>query len=250
MVDAGLVSAGMELARPARAAIDGHVRLLVAWNSSINLTALRRPEQIARNHVLDSLIAASAIGALRPQGLLDLGSGGGFPGLPLAAVLLTKRVALVDSIGKKARFLDVAAEAVSNALSDAGQQPPEITAVAERAEDLADQPEQREAWSVVVARAVGSVAEIAELGLPLAARGGHVVCWKRDSADGALQAEIADARRICQGTGGGTPRIIGLAAADRVGLPGHCLVVIEKRRPTPERYPRPAGERRRVPLLS
>lgn len=241
----------MTLTPATRDAIDAHVRLLLAWNAAINLTALRTPEQIARNHVLDSLIC---VAALRDLGaclsLLDIGSGAGFPGLPLAITVPTGRTALVDSIGKKARFLAVAAAQVVEALANGGQEPPAITAIGERAEELGHQPVQREGWDVVTARAVGTIAEVAELGLPLASRGGHVVCWKLDSGDGALQTEIAAARRICQAAGGGKPRIIRLAAADRVGLSGHCLVAIEKRRPTPDRYPRAAAERRRSPLLS
>ncbi len=247
----------MSLEPAARDAIDGHVRLLLAWNTAINLTALRTPEQIARNHVIDSLIGVSALhelagGVVRAEAsvwprLLDIGSGAGFPGLPLAIALPAGRTALVDSVGKKARFLGVAAAQVGKALGNGGHKSVDISALAERAEDLADQPDQREGWDLVTARAVGTIAEVAELGLPLCGRGGHVICWKLDSGDGGLQTEIAAARRICQAAGGGKPRIIRLAAADRVGLSGHCLVAIEKRRPTPDRYPRPAGERRRAP---
>ncbi len=248
ILDDGLREAGMTIVPGIRDAIDGHVRLLLAWNAAINLTALRTLQQIASNHVLDSLIAVATLRQLGSvSSLLDIGSGAGFPGLPLAISLPARRAALVDSIGKKARFLSVAAAQVHRALGSAGQEPPEIAALAERAEDLAAQTDQREGWDLVTARAVGAVAEVAELGLPLVSRGGHVVCWKLDSGDGALQAEVAAAVRICQAAGGGRPRIIRLAAADRVGLTGHCLVAVEKRRPTPERYPRPAGERRRSP---
>lgn len=249
-LDAGLAAAQISLNEGARSAIDVHVRLLVAWNAQINLTALRTPEQIARNHMLDSLIAQPALSRYRPTSLLDLGSGGGFPGLPLAAVMPLERVALVDSVGKKARFLDVAAGEVERVLEAAAAPAPEIGALAERAEDLADDDDQREGWDLVVARAVGHLAEVVELGIPLTTRGGHVVAWKRDAADGGLRKEIAETSRICQAVGGSTPRIITLPAAESVGLPGHCLVVIEKRRPTSERYPRTAAERRRLPLLS
>jgi 16S rRNA (guanine527-N7)-methyltransferase len=259
-LDAGLAAGGLTLDAAAREAIERHVRLLLAWNSAINLTALRTAEQIARSHVLDSLIALPALRSLsQPRGgtveaaasgLLDIGSGAGFPGLQLAVTLPLARVALVDSIGKKARFLGVAAREVSGALTEAGRTAPDIQALAERAEDLADEPDHREGWSLVTARAVGTVAELAELGLPLAKRGGHVVAWKLDAGDGALKREVADAARIIQAVGGGPAGIIDLPAAARVGLTGHCLVVIEKRRPTPDRYPRPAGERRRAPLLS
>ncbi len=249
-LDAGLAVAGIDFPSVARTAIDGHVRLLIAWNAAINLTALRTPEQIARGHVLDSLIAVSTLRRLKTDSLLDLGSGGGFPGLPLAALLPLRRVALVDSIGKKARFLDVAAAEVRTALeTDPARDPgtiPEIGAIAERAEDLARDPDHRERWDLVVARAVGTVAEVAELGLPLVRRGGHVVAWKREGLETDLAREISDARRICQAAGGSSPRIERLAGAEQVGLPGHCLVIIDKRGHTPDRYPRPANERRRA----
>jgi 16S rRNA (guanine527-N7)-methyltransferase len=249
-LDAGVAAAGIDLPVAGRAAIDGHVRLLLAWNAAINLTALRTPEQIARGHVLDSLIAVSSLRRFETDSLLDLGSGGGFPGLPLAAILPLRRVALVDSIGKKARFLDVAAAEVLTALATGTTRDPasvpEIGALAERAEDLAHEPGHREGWDLVVARAVGTVAEVAELGLPLVRRGGHVVAWKREGAESDLAHEISNARRICQAATGSTPRIERLAAAEQVGLPGHCLVIIDKRGHTPDRYPRPANERRRA----
>ncbi|MEO6350159.1 MAG: 16S rRNA (guanine(527)-N(7))-methyltransferase RsmG [Candidatus Limnocylindrales bacterium] len=253
VVDEGIATLVLELTPGQRAAIDAHARLLLAWNEQINLTALRTPEQIARSHVLDSLLAVPAIRILtrgRATSVLDIGSGGGFPGLPLAAVLPAHRAVLVDSIGKKARFLNVAARAVAGLLGGAGSagSAVEITALAERAEDLADAPDQRERWDVVAARAVGTVAELAEIGLPLARVRGHVVIWKRDAGDGLLAREVADARRIAQACGGGAPRIVTLTAAEQVGLEGHCLVVIEKRRATPDRYPRQPGERRRAPL--
>jgi 16S rRNA (guanine527-N7)-methyltransferase len=238
----------LPLDQAGRAAIDAHARLLLAWNAAINLTALRDPEQVARSHVLDSLLAVPELAARGPRSVLDLGSGGGFPGLPLAAALPVERVGLVDSIGKKARFLSVAAAAVGGAITatDPRAGAPEITALAERAEDLADEPGHRAGWDMVVARAVGSVSEVAELGLPLAAGGGHIAMWKRDAGDGQLQREVADAQRVSQAAGGGALRVIHLSAAESIGLPGHCLVLVEKIRPTPDRYPRPASERRRT----
>ena len=245
-LDDGLTAIDLTLSPPARAAIDAHVRLLVAWNVHINLTGLRTPEQIARNNALDSLLAVPQVGRwTRAKSLIDIGSGGGFPGLPLAATLPFRRVALVDSIGKKQKFLSVAAAATSNAFLTAGAESPAITALAVRAEDLAADPEQRETWDVMTARAVGTVAEVAELGLPLIRRGGRVVAWKRDAGDGGLDREIADARRVVQACGGVPPRVVALAGAAEIGLEGHCLVVIEKARPTPERYPRTPAERRR-----
>jgi 16S rRNA (guanine527-N7)-methyltransferase len=127
--------------------------------------------------------------------------------------------------------------------------PPTLTALAERAEDLADDPAQRAGWDIVVARAVGSLAEVLELGLPLLRVGGHVVAWKSEAVAAGLRGEINAAWRIGQDAGGGRPIV---AAPDRDGMAGladHRLVVVRKVRPTPERYPRPPAERRRARLL-
>ncbi|MDP8904129.1 MAG: class I SAM-dependent methyltransferase [Chloroflexota bacterium] len=252
----------MTLSSAVRAALDAHARLLVAWNQHLNLTALRRPDQIARGHVLDSLAGHALCRRLleaqrvpvNEARLLDLGSGGGYPGLPLSLALGVGRCALVDSVAKKARFLEVAAAAAASVLVGAGVPPPAFDVLGERAEDLAEEADQREGWHLVVARAVGSVAEVAELALPLLSLGGHVVAWKRQSADGgrpdaALAGELRGARRIVQAAGGAQPRVEQLPAADALGLPEHVLVTIRKVRPTPDRYPRPPAERRRTALL-
>jgi 16S rRNA (guanine527-N7)-methyltransferase len=242
VLSSGLTTLGLTLDPAARAAIDAHARLLLAWNEHVNLSGLRTPELVARGHVLDSLIAVPALrelGAARPT-LLDLGSGGGYPGVPLAVALPAGRAALVDSIGKKAAFLEVAASAVSEIV--------EIDVMAERAEDLADRHDQREAWDIVTARAVGSVAEVAELGLPIVKVGGWLVAWKSAGPEGQLQRELAQADRFIRTLGGENARIVELAAAASIGLSGHCLVVIDKVRPTPDGFPRQPGERRRRPL--
>lgn len=249
----GLTDLALALAAPRLAAIEAHARLLLAWNEHVNLSGLRTAEQVARGHVLDSLLAVATLRQLGPArpSLLDLGSGGGYPGLPLAVALPARRAALVDSIGKKAAFLEVAAQAVGDALGaspgEAGD-PPELVVLAERAEDLAEEQDQRETWDIVTARAVGSMTEVAELALPLARVGGHVVTWKLADSTTPLAEEIAAASRIIQAAGGGPARVVSLPEAARVGLAGHCLVVIRKRRPTAAQYPRSPGERRRRPL--
>ncbi|MEA2676638.1 MAG: rRNA (guanine527-N7)-methyltransferase [Chloroflexota bacterium] len=245
VLERGLTALALPLDDMARDAIAAHVRLLLAWNEHINLSGLRTPEEVARGHVLDALLAVAPLRDIcreRPS-LLDLGSGGGFPGVPLAVALPARRAALVDSIGKKAAFLRVAAAAVADVV--------QVDVMAERAEDLAEQPDQREAWDIVTARAIGSVAQVAELGLPLVRIGGHVVAWKSAGPagqDGKVESEISDADRIIRSLGGESARVVELPLADDVGLPGHCLVVIEKVRSTPDGYPRGAGERRRRPL--
>jgi 16S rRNA (guanine527-N7)-methyltransferase len=237
VLDDGLKAMHLDLDDVARNAIVTQTRLLVAWNEHVNLSGLRTPEQVARGHVLDSLLAVAPLRSLGAhQTLLDLGSGGGFPGLPLAVVLPARRAALVDSIGKKAAFLEVAAGVARDLV--------EIDVLAERAEDLAEEPDQRGAWDVVTVRAVGHVAEVAELGLPLVKEGGRLVAWKSAGAE----SELVAAKSIIAAVGGNRARVIELPGAAKVGLAGHCLVVIDKVRPTPDGYPRAPGERRRRPL--
>lgn len=231
----------------ARRTYEAHARLLRTWNTAINLTAIRDEAEMARRHVCDSVSAVPRVLRLiRPgSALLDIGSGGGYPGLPLAASLPLGRVGLLDSVGKKARFLAVAADAVSAILAEdaATDEPaPKIEAIAERAEDLAEEPDHRGAWDIVTARAVGSLAEVVELGMPLVREGGSVVAWKREAERAGLQAELRDAGSIIRATGGGRPEVVHI---DTPSLPGHRLVIVSKERPTPASYPRPAGVRRR-----
>jgi 16S rRNA (guanine527-N7)-methyltransferase len=267
IVDAGLDHLGESLTNEARAAIDAQARLLLAWNEHINLTALRLPEEVARGHILDSLAAlpllrslaanpgargpGSRRPALRPK-ILDLGSGAGYPGLPIAVALPARSCALVESVRKKAAFLDVVAGAAMAAMrppDDADGDGPDISALAERAEDLADEPDHRGAWDLVLARAVGSLAEVVELGLPLLAMGGHLVVWKAD-AHGTLATELAAAGRVLNAAGGSRPRVERADPTGNLGFADRRLVAVRKVRPTPDRFPRPPAERRRSALLT
>lgn len=258
LLELGLAGAAAGSA-PARRSYEAHARLLRDWNTAVNLTAIRAPAEVARRHVCDSLSVVPRLSELLPPGsaLLDLGSGGGYPGLPLAAALPLARLALLDSVGKKARFLAVAGAAVRSTLAAGtgtvdgsstvdgpatGTVVPAIEAIAERAEDLAEEPEHRGAWDVVTARAVGSLAEVVELAMPLLREGGLVVAWKREEERAGLLAELRDAGSIIRATGGGRPEVVSAGASF---LPGHRLVIVPKERPTPASYPRPAGVRRR-----
>ncbi len=230
------------------AAIEAHARLLLAWNRHINLTAIRDPDAVARLHVADSLSAVATLtGRAGPRArLLDLGSGGGYPGLVLAAALPFGEVGLLDSVAKKVRFLEVGARGVTEAL---GAGAPDVVAIRARAEDLAHASAGREAWDVVAVRAVGTLAEIVELGLPLVRAGGLLVAWKRDDPESsrALTVEIDNARPIIHAAGGTLNAVEPVAPADPTFLPGHVLVHIGKVRPTPARYPREPAQRRQMP---
>lgn len=220
----GLAVLGLEPLGPAaRAALEGQVRLLLAWTAAINLTAIREPAAVAREHVLDSLSAVPLLRARGIDSLLDLGSGGGFPGLPIAIALPARRALLVESTAKKARFL----ETVVGAVGLAGR----VRVAAERAEALGRDPGHRESWPAVTARAVARLSELAELALPLVSVGGCLVAWKRRP----LGPELADAADALRKLGGGDPEIVDCPVP---GLEDHVLVVVSKVNATPASHPR------------
>jgi 16S rRNA (guanine527-N7)-methyltransferase len=232
-LDAAIAAGGVVLDAPARTAIDGHVRLLLAWNTAINLTSIRDPAQVAIRHVADSLTALPTLRAARIEGFLDLGSGGGFPGIPLAAAMPSIETLLIDSVGKKARFLEVAADAIGLA----GR----VRVGSVRAEGLAADARHREQWPAVTARAVAPLAELVELAFPLLRPGGLLIAWKR----GDLDAELAVGRRAIDALGGGFVDVKPVALP---GLDGHSLVVVRRdRKPVPVAYPRDPAARRRRP---
>ena len=246
-LEAALTALELDLGMGLRTAIESQVRLLLAWNEAINLTAIREPAAIALEHVADALAALAPLakaGVDARPALVDLGSGAGYPGLPLGLALPAGRVTLVDSIGKKARFLQVAGDAALAAMTAAGEPVPELEVVADRAEAMARGGRHRGQHDVVTARAVGPLSELAELALPLLRPGGLLVAWKREGgASDPLGRELADADRLLPSLGGA------IEAVARVAVPGledHRLVLIRAMRPTPSRYPRPPAERRRV----
>ncbi len=230
-LDAGLADLGMSLDPAARTAIDGHVRLLLAWNRGINLTAIDDPVRAATAHVVDSLSAVEPLRARGVDRFLDLGSGGGFPGVPLAVVLPAARALLLDSVGKKVRFLETAIAALG--IGDTAE------AFAGRSEALAADPRHRERWPAVTARAVASLADLVELAFPLLRRGGVLVAWKR----GDLETEIGTASRALRALGGGSLESVPVAGP----LPDHRLIVVTKQGRTDSSFPRDPGARRRVP---
>jgi 16S rRNA (guanine527-N7)-methyltransferase len=244
-LDTALSTLDIELTLGQRAGIESHVRLLLAWNAAINLTAIRRPAAIALEHVADALTALTLIRAAdlgaRPA-VLDLGSGAGYPGLPLGLVLPAGRFTLVDSVGKKARFLDVAGRAAIQALAAAGETVPELMVAAERAEALARSGRHRGRHDLVTVRAVGSLDELVELGLPFLRPGGRLVAWKRAAGPADLDPELAEARRVLPGLGG---VLDGIEVVRVPGLEDHRLVAVRSVRPTPPGYPRAPAERRR-----
>ena len=231
-LEAGLDTLALTLSPTARSSIDGHVRLLLAWTEAINLTGIREPAAVATAHVVDSL---SGVGVLRERGIdrfIDLGSGGGYPGIPIAAALPAARALLLEPVAKKAAFLSAVARATG--LADT------VEAAPVRAEALAADRRHRGRWPGVTARAVAGLAELVELAFPLLEPGGVLIAWKR----GDIDIELVAAERAIDALGGGS---IDVRPVTVDGLHGHRLVVATSRSRVAAAYPRDPGTRKRRP---
>jgi len=241
-----LTGLGVGLDRSARAAI--------AWNEAMNLTAIRDPEAIAIRHVADSLTALDVLASRHIDRFVDLGSGGGFPGLPIAAALPADRALVIDSVAKKVRFLATAIDATGLG----GR----VAAMAGRAETLAADRAHRERWPAVTARAVAGLGDLIELAFPLLRPGGILVAWKRGDVDDAatLGGELDAARRALDAIDPqglidiveSVPTRPADAARHAHGrladLAGHRLVVVQRgRTPIGGAWPRDPALRQRHP---
>src|SRR6266508_3517661 len=205
---------------------------LIERNTSLNLTAITEPSDIAHKHFLDSFTALAARRWTGRERVIDVGSGAGFPGLALRIASPAIRLTLVESVGKKARFLEEVSTLLG--LSD-------VEVRNERAEALAR--DRRDRYDVATARAVGTLGQCVEYLLPFLRLGGDAIVWK-----GRVDAELPGAQSACAAIGGEIVSIVPTASLG-VGevLPGRHLVVVRKTRPTPVRYPRTSAESRRRP---
>ncbi len=216
------------------AAAERYVGLLLDANARLNLTRVTEPDAIARRHLLDALSALPLLDARAPSSALDLGSGGGVPGIVLALARPGIAWTLVDSVGKKCDALRAFADALGIG---------SMAVIAERAEVLGRNPVHREQNDVVTARACASLPTLLEYALPLVAIGGTLIAWKGPLT--ATDDEVVRGTRAAAMLGGSTPAIV------ETGIPSlgdHRLMTIAKELATPARYPRRPGEPARRPL--
>lgn len=223
---------GIELSTTQLGAFENYFAKLGAWNARINLTAIIARDDVYLKHFLDSLSLAPIVRAQNGDSLIDIGSGAGFPGLPLKIIFPQLRVTLLEATGKKVAFLNHLITTLD--LRD-------TNAIHARAEELARRATHREMFSIAVARAVADLATLCEYALPFVRVGGIFVAQKGI----AIDAELRGAAYALQELGG---RVRETVTIELPGLELRHLIAIEKIAPTPIQYPRRVGIPAKNPL--
>lgn len=212
--------------------LDVYASLLVEWNEKMNLTAILKPEEIAIKHFLDSLLAARFLSVSRETSLIDVGTGAGFPGLPLKLYLPQLNLTLLDSLNKRLTFLQAVAQETGA----------EAALVHARAEDGGRKPELRGRFDYATARAVAHLRELCEYCLPFVKVGGSFLALK----GGNVEEELSQSERAISALGGR------LEAVHKLELPGgdaRTVIEIRKISQTTSQYPRPSAKIAKNPLV-
>ena len=207
--------------------------LLQEWNEKINLTAITEDKEVIKKNFIDCIKAFSENQFKEAKTLIDVGTGAGFPGLPIAIMKEDLNITLLDSLNKRVNFLNI----VKNSLNLTN-----VTTIHSRAEDGARNKELREKFDIATSRAVANMAVLSEFCLPYVKVGGYFIALKGP----AITDELNDAKNAIGTLGGKLIEVI------EVSVEGtdlkHNLVVIKKVKETPKTYPRKAGSITKKPI--
>ena len=210
-----------------------YMEMILEWNEKINLTAITEEEEFIKKHYIDSVICYSFPELKKAKTIIDVGTGGGFPGIPLALLFPEKQFILMDSLQKRLKVIDDLAckLEIKNVKTLHG-----------RAEDLAHAKEHREAYALCVSRAVANLSTLSEYCIPFIKKGGSFLAYKGIKAE----EEIKEAQSAIVLLGGKFLREeqVPLSEYDL----DHHIIVIEKIGGTPAKYPRKAGTPSKEPL--
>lgn len=206
---------------------------ILQWNEFVNLTAIRDPEEFTLKHFVDSVTCVKLPEYEAAEKIIDMGTGAGFPGVPLAILSPEKQFVLVDSLNKRLRIIAELCQQIGIR---------NVTTIHARAEELGHAKEHREQYQLCVSRAVAPLGVLLEYCLPLLKKGGALAAYKGAEAEN----ELAGAKRAMQLLGAEKCRI----EETPLGEEGreHRLLVITKTKPTPSKYPRKAGTPAKEPL--
>lgn len=213
-----------------------YTRLLLEWNERVNLTAITELDEIMTKHFLDSLVFVKLLAKYYPKGeilLGDLGTGAGFPGIPVKILLPKAKIVLIDSLAKRINFLN---EVIAKLQLDC------VEAVHARAEEIGRNLKYRESFHVIVARAVAELPVLLEYGSPLLMVGGRIFAAKGVDPE----QEIDSAKKALQALNCKVEYLEKYKLAD--GADHRSMIVIKKIGKTPANYPRQPGKPKKSPL--
>ena len=210
-----------------------YYEMLIEKNKVMNLTAITEKEEVIDKHFIDSISFNKAMDVTRSLKILDLGTGAGFPGIPLKIAYPNLEITLLDSLNKRIKFLDEVIEA----LGLEG-----ISTIHGRAEDYAKQASYREQFDICVSRAVANLATLSEYCLPYVKEGGCFISYK----SGSVEEELEQSKKAIFELGGKVKEVIAFTLPETDIE--RTFVVIEKVRKTPKKYPRKAGLPSKEPI--
>lgn len=222
---------GMELSDKQIAQFNLYYELLTAKNKVMNLTAITEYNDVVKKHFIDSMMISRVLDMKKINSLCDVGTGAGFPGIPLKIVYPHLHLTLVDSVGKRVNFLSEVVEKLG--LED-------VEAIHSRTEDLAHNSKYREKYDLVTARAVASMNVLSEYCIPYAKIGGYFAAYK----SGNIEEEIENAKNAVKTLGGKIEKTDMFELYEM----GRSIVLIRKVYSTPKIYPRKAGTPSKNPL--
>jgi len=222
---------GMELSDKQIAQFNLYYELLTAKNKVMNLTAITEYNDVVKKHFIDSMMISRVLDMKKINSLCDVGTGAGFPGIPLKIVYPHLHLTLVDSVGKRVNFLSEVVEKLG--LED-------VEAIHSRTEDLAHNSKYREKYDLVTARAVASMNVLSEYCIPYAKIGGYFAAYK----SGNIGEEIENAKNAIKTLGGKIEKTDMFELYEM----GRSIVLIRKVNSTPKIYPRKAGTPSKNPL--
>lgn len=206
---------------------------ILGWNEKVNLTAITDRKEFVKKHFVDSILCANLQAVQEAERVIDVGTGAGFPGVPLALLFPEKQFVLIDSLAKRIRILDEICRELKIL---------NVSLVHGRAEDLAREKVYRESFDLCVSRAVANLAVLAEYCLPFVRKNGYFLPYKGPDGD----AEILTANEAIRTLGG---RVVEIFRVSAEGFDlDHSLILIQKTEKTPEKYPRKAGMPSKEPL--
>lgn len=224
---------GLELTEVQYEQFIKYMRLVQEWNEKINLTAITEDEEFVKKHFIDCIKAFKSDAINNAKSIIDVGTGAGFPGMPIAILHPTAKITLLDSLNKRINFLNLVVRELG--LTN-------VTTIHSRAEDGARNPKLREKFDVATSRAVANMAVLSEFCMPYVKKGGYFVALKGPSID----EELANGSNAIKILGGELKGIIEINI-EETDLK-HNIVEVKKIKECPKTYPRKAGTVNKKPL--